>query len=77
MRGSPLQLAVVFAFAAMIALFCLCVAYLTMLAMGRDAVLVGLAAMFAIVVFSVATSVVRMIRRRVPARDIVFGEVDQ
>ena len=63
MRGSY-QLAVVFAFAAMIAAFCLCVAYLAGLVLGQSfAGLVGLATLFSLIVFSVSMSVVRMIKR--------------
>ena len=70
MRGPSYQLAVVFGFAAMIAMFCLCVAYLAMLALGRsDAVLVGLSAMFAMIVFSISMSVVRLIKRRAATQE--------
>ncbi len=59
------QVIVLVGFATMIAMFCLCVAYLGLLALGSSlASLVGLAALFSMITFSVSMSIVRFIKRR-------------
>ena len=73
MTKANYQLSVVFTFAAMIATFCLCMAYLAAVAFGHPVTsLIGLAGMFALIIFGVSSSVVRMIKRR-----SVFEEVDR